>query len=354
MSLPAVVFGGPSPEHDISVSTGLQATHVLGDCHAVYWDKTGRFHLVDPASEVVEFAEGIPRKSQALELVASPGAGFVRRKKPLDIDVILNCCHGGPGEDGTLQGVFDLVGYRYTGPGQWGSALGMDKLTFGAAVTSAGLAALPRLLLTDRVQAPFDPPYIIKPRFGGSSIGIEVVADLDSARHLVSVSPHHEDGTVIEPYVEGCRDLQVAIRTFPEFESSAIEEPMRTEGGLYSYTQKYLAWGEGSGIARNLPADLPPSLEERLRDWARRVAELVGLRSVARIDFLNLGDELWVNEVNTIPGSLGSYLWVELTRAELIEGILEEARRSDARRFSTAGADGSALRNAGTVASKLG
>lgn len=357
MAKPLVIFGGPSPEHDISVSTGLQATHTLGDVHAVYWDKQRRFHLVDPGGEVTDYAEGVPRKARELDLVAQPGGGFIARRKPLDVSAVVNCCHGGPGEDGTLQGIFDLVGYRYTGPGQRGSALGMDKLTFAAAVDAVGLPTLPRVLLTRDVAPDFDPPFIVKPRFGGSSIGIEIVDDLSTAFELARTSPHLSDGgAVLEPYLSDCRDLQIAVRTHPELQLSAIEEPIRSEGGLYSYQQKYLAWSEDSGIARRLPAEVDASVDAELRRAARIVTGLVGLRSVARIDFLERSGELWVNEVNTIPGSLAAYLWVdpEVSRVELLAGMVEEAEASEPRTFSTAGADGTALRNAGTVAAKLG
>ena len=131
MTKPVVLFGGPSPEHDISISTGLQAAHTLGDVTGIYWAKNGGFHMVDAESEVTDFADGIPRKARELSFDARPGQGFVLKKKPVALTMVLNCCHGGPGEDGTIQGAMDMVGYRYSGPGQMGSALGMDKLAFG-------------------------------------------------------------------------------------------------------------------------------------------------------------------------------------------------------------------------------
>ena len=355
MPKPVILFGGPSPEHDISVSTGLQASHTIGDVHAVYWAKNGRFHLVEPDAEPREFADGVPRKARELVFVAEPGQGFVVKKRPVDASVVVNCCHGGPGEDGTIQAALDLAGYRYTGPGVAGSALGMDKLAFSASVAAAGMPALPRLLLQPGVVPPFEPPYIVKPRFGGSSIGIEVVADLDTAIALLG-NPHMSQGAVVEPFLVDCRDLQVAVKTHPAFETSAIEEPMRASGGLYSYEQKYLAWGEGGAVGRELPACMPSSQEADLRRMARLVSDLVGVRSVARIDFLEREGELWVNEVNTIPGSLAAYLWIDppMTRAALLEDFIAEAIRSPARHFPVTGADGSALRNAGSIASKLG
>lgn len=353
MTRPAVVFGGPSPEHDISVSTGLQAAHVLDDVYAVYWSLSGRWFLVDPHLEVTDFADGVPRKARELSFVAEPGAGFLHKRKPLDVSVLLLACHGAPGEDGTLQGALDLAQLRYTGPGAAASALGMDKYAFGSVMEAAGLPTLPRVLLGDEAP-PFDPPYIVKPRFGGSSIGIEVVEDHDTALALARTSPNLADGAVVEPFVADSRDLQIGVRTYPELDLSLIEAPVRGEG-ILGYEEKYLAWGESGGrVERRLPADLPADVEARIRDMARRVSGLVGLRSVARIDFLERDGELWVNEVNTIPGSLAAYLWPDLDRRELLEGMIAEVADRPPRRFTTAGADGVALRSAGSVAAKLG
>lgn len=352
MSKPAVLFGGPSPEHDISITTGLMAARSLGDSHALYWDKTGRFHLVDGDMEASDFADGTPRKARELSFVVEPGGGFVQKRKALDVSVVVLATHGGPGEDGTLQGMLDVVGLRYSGPGQSGSALGMDKLAFGASVAAIGLPSLPRALVS--VESPsFEGPYICKPRFGGSSIGIEVVEDHATARALSTSSPHHVRGSVLEPFLADARDLQVAIRLFPEPQTSMIEEPARDSGGLYGYEQKYLAWDEGTSVA-NPEADLTPSEDAEVRRMAREVADLIGIRGIARVDFLMSGDEIWVNEINTIPGSLSGTLWAPISRQQLLADIVAELEASSPMAYSTAGADGTALRNARSISAKLG
>ncbi len=357
MTKPAVVFGGPSDEHDISVITGLQISRALDNVHTVYWSKTGDWYLVDQDLEASEFAEGVPRRARELNFVVSPGQGLMIKRKTLEISSILLACHGGPGEDGTLQGLFDMVGYRYTGPGQAASALGMDKLAFGAAMSSAGLPTLPRALVaTGDEEAPhFEGPFIVKPRFGGSSIGIEVADDWPTVLALKNSSAYFDQGAVVEPFIVS-RDLQVAIRTYPEWQLSAVEAPARADDGIYSYDQKYLAWsGEVSG-GRELPASLDDKTADGIAKLAKRVTEVAGLRGIARIDFLDRGGELLVNEVNTIPGSMAVYLWIDppLTRKQLFEDMVAEAESSRTRVFSVAGSDGTALRSAGTIASKLG
>ena len=354
MSRPAVVFGGPSDEHDISILTGLQACHALADVEAFYWSKGGEWFQVSPDAEAIDFAVGPPRKSRGVQLVPSVGQGFVSRR-PVPVSAVLNCCHGGPGEDGTLQGIFDLAGLRYTGPGQAASALGMDKLAFGAAMAASGLPTLDRWLVMEGGGEAFAGPYIVKPRFGGSSIGIEVVEDWATALALVASSPFYVNGGVAEPFLPESRDLQVAVRTWPRVELSAIESPIRSGSGIYSYSQKYLAWGGEVGGGRELPADLSEQLQSEIADLSRRVTVAAGLRGICRIDFLERDGELWVNEVNTIPGSMAAYLWIDppISRHDLFSAMLEEALSGPVRSFSVSGADGSALRNAGTIQSKL-
>lgn len=356
MSRPLVVFGGPSDEHDISILTGLQVARALGDADVVYWSKSGDWYQVDASMEAADFADGVPRRARQAAFEASPGQGFVVKKKALRPNAVVVACHGGPGEDGTLQGLLDLAGLRYTGPGQAASALGMDKLSFGAAMAAVGLPTLPRALVGVGTPAPFGGPYIVKPRFGGSSIGIEVADDWETVTALRRSSVFMAQGAVVEPYLGGSRDLQIAVRTHPELELSAIEAPARPEGGIYTYDQKYLAWGGEVSAGRQLPAVIPEPIEGEIRRLARLVTAAAGLRGISRIDFLEQGGEVYVNEVNTIPGSMAAYLWIDppLSRERLFSDMVAEALATPARVFSTAGSDGTALRNAGAIASKLG
>ena len=362
-----VIFGGPSPEHDVSVLTGLQAARALAGTGAhvepLYWAKTGEWFSVDREVEAEAFVDGTPKGAKPVRFVTGPGGGFVARgglgkERAVAFDVAVNCCHGGPGEDGTLQGALDLAGIRYTGPNVPAAALGMDKLAFGAAVTSDGMPSLPRALLTRGSPPPFAGPYLVKPRFGGSSIGIQTVADYDTAVALLASSVHLRAGAVIEPYRADTVDLNIAIRSHPAVQLSAVEKPVRSVGSgeILGYADKYVG-GEGMVSApRELPADIPSDVEKSIRDMAGRIAVMAGVRGVARLDFLYDGRELYVNEINTIPGSLAKYLWVEpVVRFEdLLHDMIDEAVARPAAHYTAAGADGSALRSAGTIASKLG
>jgi D-alanine-D-alanine ligase len=282
------------------------------------------------------------------------GGGLGRKAKPIEFACVVNCCHGGPGEDGSLQGMLDLAGIRYTGPSLAGAALGMDKLAFAGAVAGAGLAHLPCVVPSK--EAPFDGPYILKPRFGGSTIGIEVFDSWeDVTAFLGSPRPNYRAGGVVEPYRKGAEDVEVAIRTHPTLQLSELSKPVKGDE-IYDYKSKYVP-GEGMAAAeREMPASLPGSLGDEARRAAHVIADIALVRGVARLDFLLVDDALYVNEINTVPGSLSKHLWEGsgVPFAQVLADMVAEAVSGQGRAYSTQGADGTILRSAAAIASKLG
>jgi D-alanine-D-alanine ligase len=363
-----VLFGGPSPEHDISILTGLQALRELNRtgraATGIYWTKTNTFFAVPDDVEAEAFLDGVPSGSRPLDLRSGDDGGFVERggrlakDRPLELEAVVVATHGGPGEDGTLQGALDLAGLRYTGPSAAGAALGMDKWAFGCVVAAAGLPTLSRALLTTSTTSlDFPGPYILKPRFGGSSIGIDVVADFATAQARLKTNTHLSFGCIVEPYRADLFDLQIAVRTFPTRSLSAIEKPLRRSGEaeILNYRDKYVG-GEGMVSApRELPAQLSAEQTKTINATAEKLTDLLQVRGVARIDFLANDAEIFVNEINTIPGSLSKYLFIDppVLFRELLDDLLAEALERPTHRYSTVGADGVVLRSAGSIAAKL-
>jgi D-alanine-D-alanine ligase len=363
----AVLFGGPTPEHDISILTGLLALHELerseSDVVGIYWSKTGAFYGVPRGVEAEAFLDGVPKSSSELNLRLGDQGGFyasgrMGRERAMELSAVVVATHGGPGEDGSLQAALDLAGLDYTGPSVAGAALGMDKWSFGAVMTSAGIPTLPRALLdASTTTLPFSGPYILKPRFGGSSIGIDVVADVATARARLSSNPHLALGCVVEPFRADLADIQIAVRTYPTLSLSAIERPLRRSdhSEILDYRDKYVG-GEGMVSApRELPAVMPEAQADALRRFTTTIVEVASVRGVARVDFLCSDDELFVNEINTIPGSLAKHLFVDppLAFAQLLRDLIAEAVQRPAHRYSAAGADGTVLRSATSIAAKL-
>ncbi|HEU5421086.1 MAG TPA: hypothetical protein VFV41_25605 [Streptosporangiaceae bacterium] len=362
-----IIFGGPGPEHDVSVLTGLQAERCLTasgrPVTAIYWSKNGSFFDVGTGREAASFRDGVPGSAEPLLAAVGSERGFSRHRRLgrpalVPLTALVVCCHGAPGECGRLQGLLDLMGVPYTGPGQAGAALAMDKLAFAAVAERAGVPAIPRVDLATVSGPELDAlgqPLVVKPRFGGSSIGVELVDDPRSARDLAAASPLYAAGALAEPFLKGWHDVSIALRTWPERQLSAIERPIGRSGPLLSYLDKYVPDEGMAGAARELPADLASDVAATVAGHARTIMTAAGVRGVARLDFMTDGANVLVNELNTIPGSLARYLWIspEIPFSRLLGDLLDEAVAQPSYRPVLAGADGHLLHDAASVAAKL-
>lgn len=365
VSKATIVFGGPSAEHDISILTGLQAERVLSkagvEVQCLYWARSDKWFLVPAKQEARDFLGGEPKGSKPVEfrLGAAKGDGFYTTGgmgggKRLETGPILSAFHGGAGEAGGIQWLFELAGLKATGATPGAAALGMDKLAFGAVMLGAGLPSLQRELLSKYAKPSFDGPYIVKPRAGGSSIGIEVVEDYETGLALLQTSPHLRAGAVVEPYRPDLFDLNVSVRTAPEVAVSDVERPLRNDDAkMYDYSAKYVHSDGLSSSPREFPAKVEESVTKQIKDLAVRVVELTGLTGILRIDFLSDGKgEVFINEVNSIPGALSLYLWPDTPASEVLVSAIEEAERhvpQVTRNYE----EGVALRAAGGIAGKL-
>ena len=279
----AVIFGGPSPEHDVSILTGLQAARALvtagrAGVEAVYWTKGERFVAVEPTLEASAFLEGAPKGARELRFVAQPGGGFFTTKpgvlgakeRRMDFDVLVNCCHGGPGEDGTLQAALDLAGVAYTGPAAAAATLCMDKLAFGAVVQArraAGAAPQARgpgaakRLIGTAWAAPISssPVSAVPPSASKSSR----TGPTSSATPSWAV-PTPSGGWWPSPSAADAYDVNVSVRAYPALALSLFDRPLRPAGAgpILSYSDKYLG-GEGMVSApRELPGQARPRAGE--------------------------------------------------------------------------------------------
>ena len=372
MSAPwAVLFGGPSPEHEISILTGLQSERVLiaaGEkVVPIYWAPSGQWFQVPAGTEAKDYLDAVPKGSKPIDVRLSGDSGLYVKKRALDLDAVLLCLHGGVGEGGGAAAIFSLLGIPATGSSLFAGAVGMDKLAFGGLMEVAGVPGLRREHLSATVDPSFAGPYIVKPRFGGSSIGIEIVDDVDAARAIGKASAHLRVGAVLEPYRPELVDLNISFRTHPQLEVTAVEKPLRgtsdsaAKSGLYSYAEKYLSGGAGSeaGLSsapREFPAVLADGVAEKAAELAKRVAEVTGLTGIVRVDLLldEKSGELFVNEVNSIPGAMSLYLWApQVPAATVLKDALVEARDKRFALPASGFGSGAALRAAGGIAGKL-
>ncbi len=314
----AVLAGGRSSEHDISLASAASVAMAL-----------------DPSQfEVTQVT--IPRVGGWPDLVAH-GA--------FDVDVVLPILHGAFGEDGTVQGLLELLDVPYVGAGVLGSALAMDKDRTKAVLRDAGIAVAPSITLRVFRDHPDDPavgrsvaerlgfPVFVKPVRLGSSVGISRVEGLDDLPAALTLAFRHDDKVLVERAIVG-REVECGVLGNDAPVASAVGEIV-PRSGWYDFEAKYAA--EGSEII--IPADLPSGAAARIQAIAIQAFEVCDLAGMARIDFfLEHSGRVVLNEVNTIPGFTATSVYARLFDAAgtpypaLLERLIDLALERHARR----------------------
>ncbi len=356
----AILFGGQSAEHEISI---LSARNVLAALDRERFepvligiDKRGRWLAQDAAKllaserdpRLVRIQDGSPIARDLLALDAAADAAG-------SIDVIFPILHGTMGEDGTVQGLFELAGIPYVGAGVLGSAIGMDKDVSKRLLRSAGIPVTDSLTLRrERFEAdpagalaplaPLGLPVFTKPANAGSSIGVRKVAERAEIEDAVRHAFQFDDKVLVEVAV-AAREIELAVLGgHPPSVSVAGEIVVRHPDGFYSYDAKYL---DENGARLELPARLSDEALSRAQALAARAFDVLECEGMARVDlFLTPDGALLVNEINTLPGftaiSMYPKLWAlsGISTTELVTRLIDLAlergrRRASLRRSTT-------------------
>lgn len=346
----AVIFGGRSCEHNISIATGVQAANALlstgNKIICIYitregvWKSGGDFFDCevfrgDPGGRNVFFVPGDNR----LHFRFSP--------KKVRIDCAVLCLHGKNGEDGTVQGLLELCKVPYTGGNVLSSAAGMDKQIMKKLFRADKLPALKCIVAYSREKTDYilkktaftlGYPVIVKPARAGSSIGIGVAHDEEQLQGLLAAAFMWDDKIVIERALENFTEFNCAVLGAENnVEASRVEKPVSYSEFL-TYDEKYHGKAKCGGD-RQFPADIEPELEEKIRALAIKTFRTIDAEGVARVDFIldNDTQKLYINEINTIPGSLAMYLFPEKGRAgvlmKLVGLAVARSRRQAALRY---------------------
>ncbi|GAA4865519.1 D-alanine--D-alanine ligase family protein [Kitasatospora terrestris] len=358
----AIVFGGRSSEHGISVSTAgsvlkaidrskyevlpIGITHegrwaLVADAPARMSITDGRLPDVDQVAESTEGQVALPGSPASREVVLSePGA---TPKVLGEVDVVLPLLHGPWGEDGTVQGLLELSGVPYVGSGVLASAVGMDKEFTKRVLESNGIFAgsytviKPREWETEagraaarsRVEA-LGLPLFVKPCRAGSSIGITKVKDLADLDGAIEEARRHDPKVIVELGVEG-REIECAVLEFEDGPRASVPAEILVGGDFefYDFEAKYIDSSEVE-----IPARLSEDETAEIRRQAVAAFEALGCEGLARVDFFLLDDGRWmVNEINTMPGftPISAYpkMWEAsgLSYSELIDRLLGAALR---------------------------
>jgi D-alanine-D-alanine ligase len=381
----AVLFGGRSVEHEISVITALQLIGVLDVTQyepiPVYIAQSGRWYVGEQLLEK-SFYRGLPGSlKQVQEVALIPVAGskgltvmggqrglFGRTTEQImPIDVYFLAFHGTFGEDGCIQGMLEMADATYTGCTVLPAALGMNKYKCKKALAAAGIPVLPaavvdrtlaqKSLSEVREQIFATPgleqlPLFVKPCNLGSSIGIGVAKDIPSLDGCLVNTFRYDSQAIVEPCVKNIVEINVSVVGDEEGVTASVVEMPVSISGVLTYEEKYLrddgakktGDSESQGMASLSriidPPDLNPELKQMGIDYAKKAFLTLGCSGVSRIDFIIDADsnQLYFNEINTLPGSLSFYLWMkskpQVVYTELLNQIIQQAEKRQSTKLS--------------------
>lgn len=401
-----VAFGGRSVEHDVSIITGLQAVEALSERHLpvpIYIARSGRWYAGERLREMSLYREGkapvaheVSFDLHAGRLLPAAAGGSplrgLRRRQPIELDVIVIATHGTQGEDGCLAGALELADLPYVGPSVGAAAAAMDKLTTKAVLAAAGLPVVDHLPLrretyerdgaavVAEVAQRFSLPVYVKPASLGSSVGVSRCAEVSELQEALQLCFELDRACLVEPAIEGGVEVNCAVLGRPGVEPrvSVCEQPIAAQSFL-SFEDKYMSAAKGEGkqagaerdsgsfpgasgeleprpphgeaiggegakgpgmqsARRLIPAPIGQERTRRVEQLARRTFEALGCAGVSRVDFLVDGEgEIFVNECNTVPGSFSFYLWepAGLPFVDLMDALIDIALAEHAQKQRT-------------------
>lgn len=346
----AVIFGGRSNEHAVSC---VSARHVLRSLDPARFEavpicisRDGQWFLLDAADAAGYQAEALSEvAATGIPVVLAPGSAAVVRRggvsagEPVDIDVVFPVLHGPYGEDGTVQGLLEMLGVPYVGAGVLASAVGMDKEFMKNLLAVAGLPVGDHVVLRPGVATVAEVdrrrlglPVFVKPARGGSSIGISMVESWEGLAEAVATARVHDPKVIVEAAIAG-REIECGVLEFPEgrVEASLVAEIRMPEGEdaprFYDFDTKYV----DDVCEFDLPAKLDDDVCEQIRTLAVSAFEALGCQGMARVDFFVTDEGPVVNEINTVPGftpiSLYSRAWEAsgIGNRELVTTLIDTA-----------------------------
>ena len=302
----AVLAGGRSSEHDISIASARSVVDALDperyETVVVEIDRSGRWELASGAGELTETSiETLPVVARS-----APAATLGR------VDVVLPILHGPFGEDGTVQGLLELADVPYVGAGVAASALCMDKDLFKAVLRDRGIPVAQNVTLRegDAPEHPFPYPVFVKPARLGSSVGISKVTEADELEAAVELARRHDDKVLIEEGIQGV-EVECGVLGNRDPIASVVGEIV-AHADWYDYSAKY----DEDGMELVIPARISPDADERVRQLAVDSFVATECEGMARIDFFVRTDgEVIVNEINTIPGFTSTSVYAKLFEA---------------------------------------
>jgi len=363
-----VAFGGISPEHEVSVLTAIQAASVLKDSDynlvPLYITKSGKWFTGNTLLDLDKYQDLKKLENSAIPcnftfndtgeaVLKENKSGLFKKNREFIIQCVLTAFHGAGGENGAIQGVFETFNIPYTGSGVKASAIGMDKIAAKNLCCDADIPVVEGITFNEQrwinesnslvEQAEkLNYPVVVKPVSLGSSIGVSIVKNQKELKTAIETAFRYDDNLLVEKAISPLIEINCSVLgSADNCRASVCERPVGRDE-LLSFRDKYQNEGSGKGMAsadRIIPADIKPELADKIQKTACSVFSLFGCSGVARLDFLvnSETEQIYFNEINTIPGSFSFYLWKESgldfksLLAEMIEIATEEHRKKNGR-----------------------
>ena len=340
----AVIYGGNSCEKDISIITALQAISAIDKSKykvfPMFW--ADGFYILENYNEIDTYTSGAKYVGKRVTFDNNQLFAIkkTKLKKLADIDCALLCTHGGAGENGALQGFLEVNNLPYTSPGVLASAIGMDKAICKMICKRLSLPTLPYGTIfegenkesVDKIVARIGYPLIVKPAKQGSSIGISICKDEQELKENLKVAFVYDKKVVIEKALTDFKEINCAcIKSKDKIYPSTLEEPVGWQEFL-TFEDKYMSSGgkvTKTSAKRIFPAELSENDSKKIQNMTAKLYGALECKGIIRCDYLidKESGEIYLNEINTIPGSLAGYLYEDrdLRLNDVIEIIVEEA-----------------------------
>lgn len=315
----AIVFGSKSFEHEISIISSIAMKKVLNHkLTYIFIDNNRELYLI-PTNIIKSklFSSGEYKKYDKLHLNQG---GFYKSSlfgdKKITIDIVLNLTHGGDGEDGILASIFEFFNIPFIGPRNVACIVSFDKSITKSYARDCGVKALDFVYHDKDKELNIEKfPVIIKPCKLGSSIGISIVESKEELDYALDVAFEFDDSVIIEPFIYGVKEYNLAgAKIDGEFVFSIIEEPKKEE--FLDFDKKYLDFNRTSKINQ---ADISDELKIKLKENFIKIYNNIFEGALIRCDFFVINNEVYINEINPIPGSMANYLFEDFN--SMIEGI---------------------------------
>jgi len=378
-----VFFGGNSVEHEISVITMSQAISSINnekyEIVPIYIAKNGRMYTGDDLLDLQAYKNmdvllkrsypvSVVNDGKSVKVIRCP-APIIGKRTLNTIEVAFPIVHGTNCEDGTMAGFLNLLGIPFVGPDVMASSIGMDKILMRKVLKESGVPVLDYISfygmeyikeeekILNEISEKLRFPLIIKPGNLGSSVGIRKAKDRKELEDAIEFAMEFSDRIIIENAIENLKEINCSIiGNIVENEVSVCEEPIQSDE-ILSYADKYMSGnnknkgtptlsksaGKGMAISnKKLPADINDEMKNEIQRLAKETFKILGCSGVSRVDFLINQDtnQIYVNEINTIPGALSYYLWEATGKTfakeldELVDIALKRAREKEKLTFS--------------------